>query len=517
MWEKSPRLTKITATLACAGLVTACSAGSTATRVGRIANSNAVVVATFAAPASLDFTRTAGAAIPGALMANVYESLVRINAQGDIEPWLATSWDISADRTEYVFHLREGVKFSNGDDFTADTAKFSIDRVKTDAWTNGLKAQMKPVKNTEVIDKHTLKVTLDKPSNQWLYSMATFVGAMMTPSGVDKLATQPVGTGPYVVDQWAVGQSLTFTARDGYWGQPPHSQTAAIRYFSDAVGATNALQSGDVDVVWAMQSPELIKPLTARGNYDVHVGTTNGEVLLSMNHRRAPFNDVRVRQAIMHAIDRQAVIDTAWDGYGTDTGGAPVPPTDPWFEKSERYPFDPERARQLLLEAGINESNNDIVFSVPSLPYTSAISELVVSQLKDVGLDVTIESTEFPAVWLAKVLKGKDYDMSLIAHVEPRDIPTLFGNKDYYLGYDSPATRDALAKADAGSQEEYAQYLGQAVDQIMADAAADTLFNFPNIVLARHGVTGIDPNVRTDGLDLAVIAKPPAEQHKENR
>ncbi|AKK03656.1 ABC transporter substrate-binding protein [Corynebacterium epidermidicanis] len=509
MWEKFPQRTKISALITCVGLltVTACSAGSTATRVGRIADSDAVVVASFGPPASLDFTRTAGAAIPGALMINVYESLVRVDEHGEIQPWLAESWETNPERTEYTFHLRPGVKFSNGDAFTAETAKFSIDRVKGDAWTNGLKAQMKPVAATEAIDEHTLKVTLSKPSNQWLFSMATFVGAMMTPNGVDKLATDPVGTGPYVVEQWAIGQSLTFSAREDYWGAAPENRTAAIRYFSDAVGATNALQSGDVDVVWAMQSPELIRPLTARGGYHVQVGTSNGEVLLSMNNKRAPFTDPRVRQAVMYAIDRQAVIDTAWDGYGTDTGGVPVPPTDPWFEPSTAYPFDPEKARQLLKEAGINETNNKIVFSVPSLPYTSAISEIVVSQLRDVGLDVTIESTEFPAVWLSKVLKGKDYDMSIIAHVEPRDIPTLFGNPDYYLGYNSPEVVAALQAADSGSPEDYEKFMAEAVDTIMADAAADTLFNFPNIVVARDNIAGIDPNVRTDGLNLKVIAK----------
>ncbi|MEJ5998466.1 ABC transporter substrate-binding protein [Corynebacterium sp. H130] len=492
----------LTATLA----LSACSAGSTATRVGRIADSNAVVVATFGPPASLDFTRTAGAAIPGALMKNVYEGLVHIDEEGQVQPLLATSWERSDDGREYIFHLREGVRFSNGDEFTADTAKFSIDRVSTDAWTNGLKSQMAVVESTEALDQHTLKVRLKRPSNQWLWAMGTFVGAMMTPNGVDKLAEQPIGTGPYVLDHWAVGQSLTFTARSDYWGERPANNTAAIRYFSDAVGATNALQSGDVDVVWAMQSPELLDVLQARGDYQVQVGTTNGEVLLSMNNQRAPFNDVRVRQAVMHAIDRQAVIDTAWDGYGTDTGGVPVPPTDPWFYKSEQYPFDPDKARRLLAEAGINESNNKVTFTVPSLPYASAISELVVSQLRDVGLDVTIQSVEFPAVWLSQVLKGKDYDMSLIAHVEPRDLTTLF-SKGYYLGYDDPTTTELFARADAGTEAEYPQLMGQAVDTIMSNAAADTLFNFPNIVVAREDITGIEPDVRTDGIALAGLGK----------
>ena len=115
----------------------ACSAGSTATQVGRV--DEGVVVGTVAAPASLDFTSTGGAAIPQALMANVYETLVRIDDDGEIVPHLATGWDVSDDRLTYTFHLREGVTFSNGEQFTAETAAFSIDYVQNE-WTNGLKS-----------------------------------------------------------------------------------------------------------------------------------------------------------------------------------------------------------------------------------------------------------------------------------------------------------------------------------------------------------------------------------------
>jgi len=136
-------------------------------------------------------------------MGNVYEGLVRIDQDSTIQPLLATSWELDDAGTTYTFHLREGVKFSNGDEFTADTAKFSIDRVAD--WSNGLKASMSVVDHTEVVDQHTLKVVLKQRSNGWLWSMGTLVGAMMTPNGVANLATKPVGTGPYVVDKWAVG------------------------------------------------------------------------------------------------------------------------------------------------------------------------------------------------------------------------------------------------------------------------------------------------------------------------
>ena len=126
-----------------AGMLSGCAAGSTATNVGRI-EPDSVVVGTTAPPASLDFTTTSGAAIPQALMNNVYETLVRIDATGTPVPWLAESWDINEDRTEYTFHLKDGVTFSNGEPFNAESAAFSINYV-LESWTNGLSAQMEPV------------------------------------------------------------------------------------------------------------------------------------------------------------------------------------------------------------------------------------------------------------------------------------------------------------------------------------------------------------------------------------
>ncbi|WJY92855.1 Glutathione-binding protein GsiB precursor [Corynebacterium faecale] len=478
--------------------ISGCSAGSTAYQVPPDVDQSSIVVATTSAPASLDFTRTSGAAIPQALMSNVYEGLVRITSDGEIEPWLATGWELSEDRRTYTFTLREGVGFSNGSPFSAHSAKFSIDRVPTD-WTNGLKSGMDVVESTEVMDDHVLRVTLARPSNQWLWNMGTSIGAMMSEDGVDQLATTPVGTGPYEVTHWSVGRAIGFSARPDYWGDSPANDAATIRYFSDATATTNALQSGDVDMIWAMQAPEQLAVLE---DYTVAVGTTNGEMLLSMNNQRAPFNDVRVRRAVMFAIDRQAIIDTAMEGYGTDTGGVPVPPTDPWFEESDLYPHDPDRARTLLEDAGAVGTR--VTMSIPSLPYAQAVSEILYSQLREVGFEPEIESTEFPAVWLAQVMGQKDYDMSLITHVEPRDVPTLF-SPGYYLGFDDPETQALLSEADSSDDE--VQLMRDAVDSIMEQAAANTLMNVANIVVMEPGITGVDPNVVSGALDLARIGR----------
>ncbi|MGV0361444.1 ABC transporter substrate-binding protein [Corynebacterium minutissimum] len=453
--------------------ISACSAGSTAIVDS---DSTALTLATTTPATSLDFTTVGGAAIPAALMSNVYETLVRISPDGDIEPGLAESWE--AEPTRYTFHLREAA-FSNGEAFTAHTAAWSINAVKTE-WTNGLKKQMDVVESAEAVDDHTLVVTLSRPSAGWLWSMGTAIGAMRTP-------TDAVGTGPFAVAGFSPGEYIALEAREDYWGTPAQ-EDITIRYFPDSLTAVNALRSGGVDAVWGVQNPELLD--TLEDSIHTAVGTTNGEVLLSMNNQAAPFDDPLVRRAVAYGIDRQAANDILWEGRAHDTGGAPVPPTDPWFSGTDYYPYDPSQARALMEDAGA--VGTPLTLTVPSLPYAQTLSEFLYSQLTEIGFDVTLETAEFPAVWLSQVMGAKDYQMSLVAHVEPRDIPTIFGNPEYYIGYDSERARTLLQQDD----------MSGAVDQIMADMPALTLMNMPNIVLYREGLSGLQPNQITDAIEL---------------
>ena len=480
--------------------LTACSAGSGGTSSEGSAENTSVTVALTGEPVNLDFTTTAGAAIPQALMSNVYEGLVEIDQAGKIQPLLAESWELSNGNKTYTFKLREGATFSNGEAFTAEDVKFSIERVQSDAWVSSLKKKMDIVDSVEVNSDTEVAVTLKQPSNAWLFDMGTLVGAIFDPSGVDDLAGTAIGTGPYEIDAWNRGQSIEFATREDYWGEAPAVENVSLRYFADAVATTNALQSGDVDVVYNMQSPELLSSFESDGKYQVLEGTSNGEIVLSMNNNMAPFDDLRVRQAVMHAIDRQAVVDTAWNGYGTVVGG-PVPTTDPYYEDlNDVYPYDPAKAESLLAEAGAQDL--DITFTVPTRPYATAVSEIVVSQLADVGINAKIESAEFPAVWLDEVFTKQDYQMSVVLAVESRDVLAMFNNPDYYLGYDNSKIKDLAAEADAADEAGYVDGMKQVVRTIVDDAAANTLFIFPNIVVAKAEVSGIPANSVTEALDL---------------
>ncbi|WP_129782793.1 ABC transporter substrate-binding protein [Promicromonospora panici] len=482
--------------LTTAALVAACSAGSGEATGGARTD---VVVGLTGEPTNLDFTTTSGSAIPQLLMNNVYEGLVTIDQEGEVQPQLAESWEVNGDRTVYTFTLHDGVTFSDGSPFTADDVVSSIERVQDD-WTLSLKSKMDVVEQAEAISDTEVAVTLKHPSNSWLFDMGTSVGTMFPDDLSADLATETVGTGPYTVEEVAPGDHVTLAARDDYWGEAPAIPDVTVRYFADANAQANAVRSGDIDMAYNMQAPDLLGGLEQDENLQVIDGTSTGEVLLALNNAAPPFDDLRVRRAVMYAIDRKAVLDTAWAGHG-ELIGSMVPPTDPYFQDlTDAYPYDPGRARDLLEEAGAEDLS--ITFDVPTRPYAEAVAQVVVSQLKDVGIDAKIVPAEFPAVWLDKVFTEHDYQMSVILHTEARDMLTIFGDPDYYIGYDNPRINEIAEEADQGSPDQYVAGIQEVARMIVDDAASDPLFLFPNTVVADAGLTGIAANATTESMDL---------------
>jgi peptide/nickel transport system substrate-binding protein len=478
-------------------LVAGCSAGSSATVPD---DPNAISVGFTAEPANLDFTRTDGAAIPQALLTNVYENLVRQDANGKIVPLLARSWTVSDDRRTYDFELRPDTTFSNGQRFGAADVKFSLDRVKTD-WTISLKSKMDVVDHVEVVDPTHARVVLKRPSNNWLFDMTTRVGAMFSPTGVADLANKPVGTGPYVFASRKRGDSIVLRANPSYWGTKPTYTTVYLKYYKDPTALNNALLSNGIDVISALTTPDSIPRFQSDDRFTVVQGTTNSEVTLAFNDARAPLNDKRVRQALTYAIDRKAVMATVGGNRGTLIGSM-VPPTDPWYEDlANVYPYDPAKARELLAGQKIS-----LRLRIPNLQYAISAAQVVASELNDVGVTVTIEPLDFPAVWLKQVFTDRDYDMSIIQHVEARDIVT-FGNPKYYWAYNNPQVQNLIAQGDSGTPEQQVAAMREVARTLNADAAADWLFLFPNLVVAKKKVTGLLPNQVTESFDLTGLGR----------
>ncbi|GAA1253503.1 ABC transporter substrate-binding protein [Prauserella halophila] len=491
----------LAAPLALAG----CTAGSTAIVAG---GPSTLAVGFTAEPQNFDFTTTDGAAIPQALLYNVYETLVKIDSDGEITGGLAESWDVSDDRTVYDFHLRDDATFSNGEPFTASDVEFSVERVKQD-WTISLQSGMDVVDRVEVVGEYHARVVLSRPSNSWLRAMTTRIGAMFDPSGVADLANDPVGTGPYDVESRRRGDAVVLTRNPEYSrpGSPrpePDYRTVVLKYYADATALNNALLSGGIDVISGVTAPDSVPQFEADNRFRVLQGTTNGEVVLAYNNRRAPLDDVRVRKALTYAVDRKALLEAAWGGRG-ELIGSMVPPTDPWFEDlSGEYPYDPDRARRLLREAGHESLRLNL--RIANLPYAVSSAQVVAAHLKKVGVTVDIEPLDFPAVWLQQVFTDGDYDMSIVQHVEPQDI-TTFGDPEFYWGYDSERVQRLLTEADTAPPREYIADMRRVARTLSDDAAANWLFLFPNIVVAKNEVRGLQANQVSESFDLTGLRR----------
>ncbi|PID96872.1 MAG: peptide ABC transporter substrate-binding protein [Actinomycetales bacterium] len=492
--------------------LSACTAGSgtdpertAQSRGGSGASTDSIVLGLVAEPASLDFTQDDGAAIPQLLLNNVYEGLVKLDQDGDIVPALATTWSVSDDRLTYTFELTDQATFSNGESFTAADAVFSIERLSSDWATSVGTGVGAVIDSATAVSPTKVEVKLAAPSNSWLYKMTTRAGAMFSEKGVAHLANDPVGTGPYDVESWKRGDSITLTRRDDYWGDLPHFQKVVFRYFGDATALNNALLTGDIDVATTVQAPEALGQFTGKDNLQVIEGTTDGEVLLSFNNNQEIFKDKRIRLAIRQAIDHQALVDTCWAGKGTLVGSF-VPPTDPWYEDLTGVtPYDPQEATRLVNEAG--KAGATLRLRLPTLPYAESCGPVVKSYLEAVGFDVAMDSLEFPAAWLQQVYKGSDYDLSIVNHVESRDLAHVFGNPEYYTHYGTPEIQELFKLADEGSQDDQVENLKKAARLIAEDAAADVLFVASNLMVADKDITGLPKNAIGESFDVTLLGK----------
>ncbi|MET3803605.1 peptide/nickel transport system substrate-binding protein [Nakamurella sp. UYEF19] len=464
-------------------------------------------------PSSLDFTQADGAAIPQVLLTNVYETLVKLDQSGTIMPSLAQKWTVSPDGKTYTFTLHSGVKFSDGAAFTADDAKFSIDRVTT-AWKPvAYRAQMAEaasadIKNvviasTTVVSPTVFKVVLAKPSNSWLFNLTGRAGAMFSRTGVADLANKPIGTGPYTFQTWNRGDSIVLARNDSYWGTKPSVKTVTFKYFSDPVAMNNALLTGGIQVVSTVQTPQALGQFKTGDKYQIIEGATDGEVQMTLNDGKAPLNDVRVRQAINYAIDKKAILQNAWAGYGTVIGSHESP-NDPWFvDEADKYPHDVAKAKALLAAAG--RSNLTLNLALPPVPYATAAAPIIISELAEAGITVKATNVTFP-VWLDQVFSKADYDMTIINHVEPRDIGALWANPTYYTRYHNPAVAKLLADGDAGTPTEFIADYKKAVVLLADDAAAAWLWSFPNLIVADSNVKGLPKNAVGEAFVLAGLS-----------
>jgi peptide/nickel transport system substrate-binding protein len=466
---------------------------------------DSVILGMILEPTSLDPTMAPAAAIGEVVHYNILEGLTKINADGSISPLLAESWKMDADGKAYTFKLRKGVKFQDGATFDSAAVKFSFERAKDPKSTNKAKgAVFNNISHIATPDTHTVVLVLNNPDGNFLFRMGENTAVILHPDSAASAATKPVGTGPYKLESWAKGSSVTLTRWDGFRDlNAIQLKKVTFRFINDSAAQVAALLAGDIDGMPRFQSPQSLKQFQADKRFVVELGSTAGKGIMTINNRKKPFDDVRVRRALSHAIDKKAFIDGVFEGLAKPIGSHMAPTDAGYVELSGVYPFDPEKSKALLKEAGVQTPLN-VTLTLPPPPYARKGGEILAAQLAKVGIIAKIENVEW-AQWLGGTFKG-NFDLTVINHVEPLDYMN-YANSQYYWGYDSKAFRDMAAKHSASTTaKERTQLFGDMQRLIAKDAVNVFLFNASNTAVYRKGLKGLWSSSPIFANDMAAVS-----------
>ena len=454
-------------------------------------------------PPHLDPTSAAAGAIDSVLYTNVFEGLTRFTQTGAVVPSLARSWDISEDGLTYTFQLAEGVTFHDGTTFDAGDVKFSLDRARAADSTNAQKALYAGITDVTVIDPATVQLTLDAPDGSLLFNLAWGDAVIVAAESIETIKQSPIGTGPFVFAQWRQGDSITLTQNLDYWGDTPALTEATFKFISDPTAAFAAMMAQDIDAFAGFPAPENLPQFEADPRFKVLRGSSEGETILAINNLMPPFDNPMVREAVAHAIDRQAIIDGAMFGLGTPIGTHFAPHNPDYVDLTGLSVYDPDRARTLLTDAGY-AAGFTTTLKLPPPSYARRGGEIIASQLRNVGIEAQITNLEW-AQWLEEVFRGKDFGLSIVSHTEPMDIG-IYARPDYYFQYDNPAFQDLMTTLKGTTDPATrSDLLAQAQTMIAEDYVNGYLFQlaFPTVADAR--LQGLWVNAPTQATDLTGV------------
>ena len=492
---KRRTLALLPATLIAAGLPVASLAQS---------KKDTLVLAMALEPPGLDPTAGAASAIAEIVLYNVFETLTRIGGDGSVKPLLAESWEVSPDLKTVTFKLRKDAKFQNGEPFNAQTVKFSFTRAGAEKSTNKDKRLFQSMEFIGTPDPYTVVIGMKTIEPDLLFLLGQATAIMVEPKSADTNATAPVGTGPFKLENWAKGSSVTLVRWPGFRNAASiRLSKVTFRFISDPAAQVAALLSGDVDAFPRVAAARSLEQIKRDGRFQVIIAGSRAKTILAINNKKKPLDDVRVRRAIAAAIDRKVVIEGAGDGLGAPIGSHYVPGALGYIDTTGVNPFNIDKAKALLKEAGVT-TPLELTLKLPPPPYSRQGGEVIAAQLAKAGITAKIENVEW-AQWLDVVYGKKNYDLTIISHVEPFDLGN-FAKPDYYWGYNSPAFNKLFEQINnAPTTAERARLLGEAQKMIANDAVAAYLYQPQFITVANKRVRGLWKDLPIFANDLSLM------------
>lgn len=455
-----------------------------------------------------------------------YESLLTFDKDLKIKPLLAEKIEPNADGTEYVLTLKEGVKFHDGTDFNAEAVKVNLERVLDKSNALARYNQFSRIESVEVLDTHKVSIKLSEPFSAFVNALAHPSAMMISPAALEKwgkdISLHPTGTGPFKFKEWKPSGTLSMEKFDGYWREGyPKIDSLTFKTVNDNNTRAAVLQTGEVDVAYPLPY-EQVKRLQENDKLELVSAPSIIARYISMNVLHEPFDDVRVRKAVNYAINNEALAKVAYSGHAFPSQGV-VPQGVAYAHKMDPWPYDPEKAKELLAEAGYADGFSTTLWSAYNDGTAAKAIQFLQQQLAQVGIKASVELLEsgqrvervqqaqdpeeapvrmYYAGWSASTGEA---DWALRPLLATSGWPPVFNNTAYYSNDVVDENIEAALKTT--DEDAKIQHYADAQEQIWEDAPWAFLVTVELVSAHAKKIKGF--NVMPDGsfefTDLDVV------------
>ncbi|MGX6444714.1 ABC transporter substrate-binding protein [Neobacillus sp. K501] len=451
---------------------------------------------------------------------NIFETLLQYGDQDTtVNPGLAEEWEVSEDGLTYTFKLRQGVKFHDGTDFNAEAVVFNFNR-----WMNG-NADSFPyysmfggykgeeghvIKEVTAVDEHTVKFVLTRPQAPFLKNLAMSPFGIASPAAVekfgDKFRENPVGTGPFKFVEWKQNDTITLEKNPEYWQEGlPKLNKVIFRVIPENTARLNALSNGEIDVMDGLNNSDEAT-VTSNANLQVIERPSMNVGYIGLTTTRKPFDNKLVRQAINHAVDKKSIIKAFYGGKAEEAVNPMPPSIEGYNDAIEPYPYDLEKAKALLAEAGYADGFEIDLWAMPVarpyMPEAQKVAEVIQESLSKIGVTAKIQSVDW-ATYLDKAAKG-EFDMFMLGWTGDNGdadnfIYTLLDKdsigSNNYSHYSSDELHDVLIQAQTESEPAKRNELYKKAQEIVhEDAPWVPLVHSTPLLAAGKDVTNYLPH-----------------------
>lgn len=428
---------------------------------------------------------------------NVYEGLYKADSDGNLVPAVASDVEISEDGLTYTFTVREGVKFHNGNPVTAEDVRYSVAKFADIEGGAPSVAAFSNIEAIEITEEGSVAIKLAQPDSDFLTMLSTIEAAIIPADNADPDGNA-IGTGPYQYMSRSPLTNVKMERFDDYWGEKAHIEKVTFKICANADTIAMELNGGSIDMFSRLTAAQMAE--LDMEKYNVLEGNMNLVQALYLNNDFEPFSDVRVRQALCYAVNREEVLDFVSDGKGTIIGTSMIPAFGKYYDESlsEMYPYDVEKAKDLLAEAGYADGFT-FTITVPS-NYQQHVdtAQVIAEQLKEVNVTAEIQLVDWNT-WLSETYSNRNYEATVIGVDAPQLTATAFLDRfvssagDNFVNYENADYDVAFANAMATTDEaQKVVYFGECQTYLAKDAANVYIQDLPEFTALNKKYAGYE-------------------------